>query len=480
MQELIDYINSNKVSRNRLDGEIRDERNQRLPQRNAYVLLKKYAKYFFTEGLQPRMIALSGLRGVGKTTLMWQTANYVYNNHTTKIFFISVDDLNRLNATLYDVINVLEKHIFRCSLNELDSKVMLMIDEVHEAKDWHKDIKILYEKGKKLFVLTTGSSALLLYSSSDLASRWTLIKIFPFRFSEFILAKSWINNPDNILFPVKGLANKLKNALFYSSDYNEVKRIINFSQKEINNYLIKSEKVIGETINTLIDEYVSYHNIARFLPLANKTLVVERVLALFERILLKDIPQINQEYYEVYNRILFRIALSDEINFQTLARDFRIKEADVEKIISTLHNAEILNVFLPHGGIRSRTGGNQKAFFMSPSLRRSLYTRIYGNKLKEDLRAKLYEDILAMYIKRNLSEGVVSFGFGKKKNPDFIIETMDTPVLIEVGINKTSTIQIKSYSKYRYGIIINSKINELKYDNLNRIIFIPLSWVLLI
>jgi hypothetical protein len=100
-------------------------------------------------------------------------------------------------------------------------------------------------------------------------------------------------------------------------------------------------------------------------------------------------------------------------------------------------------------------------------------------KLKENLRAKLYEDILAMYLKRELHEGVVSFGSGKKKNPDFIIETMDSPVLLEVGINKTSAAQIKSFSKYRYGIIINSKMNYIKYDDLNRIVFFPLSWFLL-
>jgi predicted AAA+ superfamily ATPase len=426
------------------------------------------------------MIALSGLRGVGKTTLMWQTADYIYKNHTKKIFFISVDDLNRLNATLYDVINVLEKDIFHCSLNELDSRVMIMIDEVHEAKEWQKDIKILYERGKKLFVLTTGSSALLLHSSSDLASRWTFMKIFPFKFPEFILGKSWLNNPANIQFPIKGLSGKLKKIFFYSSDYREIRDAINLLKEEIIDYLTGSEKIIGESINSLIDEYISYHNIARFLPLANKTLIIERVLSLFERILLKDIPQINTDFFEIYNRILFRLALSDEINFHSLSKDFKIKETDIEKIITTLNNAEILNVFLPHGGIRTRTGGNKKAFFMSPSLRRSLYARIYGDKLKEDLRAKLYEDIFAMYLKKNLSEGMVSYGFGKKKNPDFIIETMDSPVLMEIGINKTNTMQIKSYPNYRYGIIINSKINQMKFDNSNRIIFIPLSWALLL
>jgi len=472
MERLLEYINNNKVTRKRLDGEIRDERNQKLPQRNAFVLLKKYARDFFIEGSQPRMVALSGLRGVGKTTLMWQTANYVYNN-------ISVDDLNRLNATLYDVINILEKEIFQCSLSELDERIMLMIDEVHEAKEWQSDIKILYEKGKRFFVLTTGSSALLLHSSSDLVSRWTLMKIFPFRFPEFILAKSWMKNPNNMIFPVKRLAATLKNALFYSLDYLEAKRIIKNNETVICNYLYDSEKNIGEDIHSLIDEYISYHNIARFLPLSNKVLIVERVLALFERILLKDIPQINTELFDIFNRLLFRIALSDEINFQTLSKDFGIKETDVEQIIVTLNNAEILNVFLPNGGIRSRTGKNKKAFFMSPSLRQALFSRIYGDRLKKELRAKLYEDILAMYLKRNLLEGIVTFGFGKKKNPDFVVKTMDSPVLMEVGINKTSSTQIKSYGKYRYGIIINSKINQIKFDDINKVIFIPLSWVLL-
>ena len=479
MRELIEYIKNNKITRKRLDGEIRDERNQKLPQRNAYVLLKKYAKDFFSDGAQPRMIALSGLRGVGKTTLSWQTANYVYNNFTTKIFFISIDDINRLNASIYDVINSLEK-LFSCSLNELDDRIMLIIDEVHEAIEWQKDLKILYERGKKIFVLTTGSSALLLHSSSDLASRWTLLKIFPFRFPEFILAKSWMTNPDELIFPIRGLANNLKTTLFYSSNYQEAKRGIISSQISINKYLSNVEKLISQNIQHLIDEYISYHNIARFLPISNKTLIIERVLALFERILLKDIHESNPDNFVIFNRILFRLALSDEINFQTLSKEFRIKETEVEQIITTLNHAEILNVFLPHAGVRPKTGKTQKAFFMSPSLRRALFSRIYGDKLKDDLRAKLYEDILAMYLKRNLSEGIVSFGYGKKKNPDFVIETMDMPVLIEIGIGKKTLSQIINYGNYRYGIIITSKLEYIEYDDINKVLYIPLKWILLI
>ena len=478
MNDLINYVKNNKVTRRRLDGEIRDERGEKLPRRHAYVLLRQYAKDFFLKGAQPRMIALSGLRGVGKTTLTWQTAYYVYHHLTTKIFFISVDDINRLNATLYDVIDALEK-VLGCPLNELDERIMLIIDEVHEAAEWQKDLKILYERGKKVFVLATGSSALLLHSSPDLASRWTLMKIFPFSFTEFILAKSWMEHPGKNIFPIKGLGKRLRNTLFYAPTYEEAKEAILSSQRHIQQYFSSIKNLLSESIPALMDEYISYHNIARFLPITNKTLIIDRVLALFERILLKDIPQSCPADVGIYNRLLFRLALSDEINFQTLARDFRIKEAEVEQLILTLHQAEILNIFLPHAGIRPRTGLARKAFFMSPSLRRALFFRIYGDQLRANLRAKLYEDILAMYLKRTLSEGVVSYGYGREKNPDFVIETMDAPVLMEIGVGKSSASQITRYGPYRFGVVVNSKSDALRYDDKKRVLHLPLAWVLL-
>ncbi len=67
----------------------------------------------------------------------------------------------------------------------------------------------------------------------------------------------------------------------------------------------------------------------------------------------------------------------------------------------------------------------------------------------------------------------------KQKNPDFVIDTGDKPILIEVGINKTTTKQItKSNIKYRYGIIINTSINkiDIKADN----VFLPLKWFLIL
>jgi hypothetical protein len=115
---------------------------------------------------------------------------------------------------------------------------------VHEADNWKKDLKILYERGKKTFVLATGSSALLLHSSSDLASRWTLLKIFPFRFPEFILAKSWLLNPETQIYPVKGIASHLKNTFFYSQNYKILKADILTKQRQVERYYNKTQKIL--------------------------------------------------------------------------------------------------------------------------------------------------------------------------------------------------------------------------------------------
>jgi len=180
MIELVEYIKNNKVTKNSLKSKIIDDLGRKVPARNVIVLLRKYAREFFVHNTEPRMIALAGLRGVGKTTLAFQLANYVLDSGLcSEIYFLSGDELVRLNVSLYDAINSLEK-VLKTSLNKLDRKIFLIIDEVHELKDWQKDLKILYDRSNKIFAIVTGSSAIHLHNSPDLATRWTKSKYFLF------------------------------------------------------------------------------------------------------------------------------------------------------------------------------------------------------------------------------------------------------------------------------------------------------------
>lgn len=480
-EELISYLNNSLISHARLKAETSDENNMPMPARNLYASLLSYADGFFTSGTQPRMVAISGLRGVGKTTLMWQVAQSIYEKHSLQIFYFSVDDLNRLGANLFEVIQVLERDIFKKALAELEHPVMFLIDEVHEAEDWDKDLKILYEKCKRAFILCTGSSALLLHKSPDLATRWTLLKMFPFRFSEFILAKSWADDAQKQIFPSKGLGYALQQTLLFSADIDELSTSLQSLQASVDEYYGKVLQRFDTDLLELINEYISYHNIARFLKIENKELINERVIGLFERILYKDLPEYTSaEDAARMQRLLMRLALSDEINFQKLSKEFRCPESEIERMIDMLDKAEILNVFQPYGGIKLKTGQSKKAFFMSPSLRRALYSRIYGPSLEDSLRAKLYEDIVAMYLRKSVDAGLLSFGQQSgEPTPDFIVETRDRPVVIEVGSKKPSVRQVVKYEENkRYGLVISARSTALEIKGGD--VMLPLSWFLLI
>ena len=176
--------------------------------------------------------------------------------------------------------------------------------------------------------------------------------------------------------------------------------------------------------------------------------------------------------------MLFRLAMSNEINYQSLSKDFGRSKADIENMLNTLDKAEILNLLAPYGGIRTKTSQNKKTFFMSPSIRRALYSKVFGQKLEIALRAKLYEDIVALYLRRLMGNGFITYGQSEKgKSPDFIIGTMEKPMAIEVGTRKGTTAQIKQFqNKIRYGIVVNAKTNYPVYEDN---IVLPLSWFLL-
>ena len=479
-EELILYLKNSLVTAKRIHAETQDENNIPMPGRNLLAKMQEYADGFFTAGKQPRMVAISGLRGVGKTTLMWQVAEHIQKQHSNKIIFLNADVLSKMGCSLFDAFTALENHVLKEPFKTMQEWTTILIDEVHEAEGWDKDLKIIYDSTKRSFIMCTGSSALLLHKSPDLATRWNIFRLFPFRFCEFVLTKSWADNPDSQIFPERGLGSSLRNALFFSDSIRSLEGELIEMQPRITNYLQRVEKRFPVDVISLIHEYISYHNIARFLQTENKSLITERIIGLFERILYKDIPRYAPiEDIEKMFRLLMRLALSDEINFQKLSKELRCSESEVEQFIDTLDKAEILNVLHPYGGIKSKTGQSRKAFFMSPSLRRALYSRIFGPALEDNLRAKLYEDIVAMYLRKSVDSGLLSFGQAKgTKTPDFIIETRENPVVVEVGSYKPTAQQVSKYEKnMRYGLIISARETRLILKE--NAVIIPLSWFLL-
>jgi hypothetical protein len=449
------------------------------PHRMAFVLLRKYADDFFSSGSEPRFIALAGLRGVGKTTLMWHTAEHLLNSHVSKAYFFNVNTLRTLGIDLHAALEEFQRQVLKKRFNELTEPIALLFDEVHDDPNWSKTLKILYDEARSAFILCTGSSALLLRQTADLARRMRVERIYPYSFPEWVLAKSTMSEGPGPVFPEKGLADSLKTALFFSETPAEVFQKLESLTQEIVRYLSGATRSLG--LAELLQDYISFQNIPSFLFFQEKTTIADSILDLLKRVVHEDVPKLNPYFtdFSKIERLLLRLAGSDEVNPEKLSGIIGMKQSEILEVMDILALAELLTVLMPYGGLDTRIVKNKKAFFMSPSLRRALLSSLYGQDLPEQFRSKLMEDAVVMYLRRLLPDSVVSFVTGNTSNPDFVIETRDKPVLLELGTGKTSARQIKTAGlEYRYGLLVSSGLDAPSLSG--DCVSLPISWFLLL
>lgn len=473
------YLENTVVSKSAIESRLTHPITKlRYPTRLVYVLLKKYVNDFLKSGSEPRFVSLAGLRGVGKTTLLWQTANHIYLNHHKDIYFFNVNTLKNLGIDLHIALEEFQRHIIKKRFNELTEPITLLFDEVHDDDNWSKTLKILYDEARTAFILCTGSSALLLNSTADLSRRMHIQKVYPFGFSELLHTKNEMSGNSQFLVPETSLSYSLKEALFYSETASS-------AIHKLNNYKNQVEACLNQNrlqVDSLIIQYINFLNFPNFLFYDDEIIITNSMLDLFKRIIYEDIPKLKPTFadFTKIERLILRLAGSDEINPSTLAGVIGVKQNDINELIDILAKAELLNVLLPFGGLDTKIVKNKKAFFMSPSLRRALLSTLYGQNLPDQFRSKLIEDIIVMYLRRVLTDGIISFLSGNDEvNPDFVIETRDKPILLEIGTSKTSLRQLtKSNVKYRYGVLVSNGVLEpsLKGDCIQ----IPLSWFLLL
>ncbi len=474
MDELQQILENSKVTEEKIEANlmhpILDTTNYK--PREIFDEITDISDSYFNKKSIVRMLGLAGLRGVGKTTLLWQAAEYIFKNYTENIYFFHLADLKNYNIGVREIHKGFEKYFANGKLWSYKERVVFLFDEVHEDTNWASDLKILYDLFLKVFVIATGSSALLLQSTADLVTRMLIQHVYPLSFREYIaftkLEIGKINTQTR---------QNLQDILLQSENaailFKELKNI----QAILDDYISKIDELQTRTSN-----YIIYHNITRFSLDQNKERINRFVLDLVRRVIYEDIPKINENSNPKHSeKILNRLAASDEINIQTLSQTIGISQDKINENLDILEKAELLNVLYPYGGIDSKINKTKKYFFMSPSVRKAILTPLKLKDTDNNLYAKMLEDTIVLYLKRIFRDwNNLSFSSAKgQKNPDLIIETLPNPILLEIGINKNTTKQIsKSKIKYKYGIVINSKKDEIELHN--DIVIIPLKYFLLL
>jgi len=143
---------------------------------------------------EKRILSIIEPRRVGKSTLIYQTINYLLENkkvESKRIVFFSGDDTSLFfdeSDKLSDVLDIYFKEILSESMSNLGSKVYVFIDEKHFIKNWQNFLKTYFDIKYDIKFIVTGSSFVYLYknASESLIGRIENIYVLPLTFNQFL------------------------------------------------------------------------------------------------------------------------------------------------------------------------------------------------------------------------------------------------------------------------------------------------------
>lgn len=122
-----------------------------------------------------RMVAITGARGVGKSTMVLQ---YLKSQPSdSKFLYVSADHTYFSTHSLVDVADEFSK----------DSGQLLVIDEVHKYSDWSRQLKQIYDTHPDMRIIFTGSSVLdIIDGVADLSRRVLHYTMYGLSFREYL------------------------------------------------------------------------------------------------------------------------------------------------------------------------------------------------------------------------------------------------------------------------------------------------------
>lgn len=211
-----------------------------------------------------QIIALTGLRRVGKTTLMFKIIeDSIENGFDPKnIIYFSFDEFKEV-----EIREVLKEYEELMEKNFRKGKYLLLFDEIQKLSNWEDQLKTVYDTfGKNIKIIISGSESLFIIKKSKetLAGRIFEFKVEPLTFKEFLLFK-------NVNLKPIGLYEKELAELF-----NEF--ILSFGFPELVG--IKEKSIIKKYVKESIVDKIIYKDIPKLFKIEDISMI-ESLLNIF-------------------------------------------------------------------------------------------------------------------------------------------------------------------------------------------------------
>jgi hypothetical protein len=447
--------------------------------RETYQRLVRWVDDFLDGKRENRFIVLSGLRGVGKTTLLFQI--YTYLNKTRgisrdRLFYFSTDELTAfVGAGIKDAIDIFIQEVHGTTPATLEKDLFILIDEAHYDKTWSMAGKVIYDQSRKVFLIFTGSSALNLELNVDASRRTKKETVFPMGFLEYLLLKHNIHPPEKTSKSLLELILRPGPATLKSA-----------SQKEQD--MKRKTLKIGRPLEKEFQDFLLYGDLPFALPLT-ETDTHQRIFDMINRVIEKDVfslKSFSTQTRDTIIRVLTFLALQKPGGTSDAKLAGRLKTSPtlIRNILNILEKTHLVFSIKPYGSGGKLVRKPWKYYFQSPSINAAIRYKLgaYDRKDRETLGV-LVENLVASYLFRmketsNMPAGI--FYDPGKQGVDFLLLSGDGGIIpIEVGAGAKKEGQIKrAIRRYgsTHGVIISDTEKIVFKDGVVHVPVTTFSW----
>jgi len=405
--------------------------------RRVYTKIERLADGFLKSKPQDRLVLLPGFRGVGKTTILCQVYRHLTEDlrvDPKRVLLFSADEsVEFIMAGIADVVKTYSEGFLRETLAGFSQPTYVLIDEAHFDKRWGIGLKILYDNARSMFFLVTGSSALELGVSPDLARRALTVPVLPMDFAEHLMFKGADpGEADAADALLRGDAKGLWEGVMRTAASKGIRADLEFRE-----YLFSG----GFPASMWSSRERTY----------------DALFSSVERMVEKDMPSVrsfNTDTKPQITRIIHYLALQRPggTSDAKLAEWLSVSSKSVRAILDSLEKAHLVFSVKPYGGAAKRVRKAWRYYFLSPSVNAALRFRLGAyDEADQDLYGILAEGMVAAALHK-LQEGGKLWLFydPEKGGADFIAKTAGGAIAIEVGAAEKQAGQLKA-SMSRYG-----------------------------
>lgn len=126
----------------------------------------------------PHAVVVSGLRRVGKSTILAQLAHLLGEE---TFYYVNFEDERFINFTAQDA-----NFLFQILVELFGERKIFILDEIQNITEWERFVRRFMDLGYKFYITGSNASLLSRELGSRLTGRYIPVEILPFSFKEFL------------------------------------------------------------------------------------------------------------------------------------------------------------------------------------------------------------------------------------------------------------------------------------------------------